>query len=34
MDERGLIDVDVASLPEEFEIELAGDNVYLRFDFN
>lgn len=34
MDERGLIDVDVASLPEEFEIELSGDNVYLRFDFN
>lgn len=34
MDERDFIDVDVANFPEEFEIELAGDNVYLRFDFN
>lgn len=34
MDERDYIDVDVANLPEEFEIELAGDNVYLRFDYN
>ncbi len=34
MDTRAFIDVDITKLPEEFEIELAGDNVYLRFDWN
>ena len=34
MDQRALIDVDIGSLPEEFEIELAGSNVFLRFDYN
>lgn len=34
MDQRALIDVDIGSLPEEFEIELAGSNAFLRFDYN
>lgn len=31
---RTYIDVNVSNLPELFEIELAGDNVYLKFNYN
>jgi len=34
MEQRAYIDVDTSKLPEEFEIELAGENVFLRFDYN
>lgn len=34
MSKRAYIEIDKDDLPEIFEIELAGKNVYLKFDFN
>lgn len=34
MSKRAYIEIDKNDLPEIFEIELAGQNVYLKFDFN